>query len=228
MKKHIYIGFLIILLGAVSCSVKENKILLSNCSIIEYDDTISVIPSPKQDKDLPIGLSYGLYKNRDSKGIKEDNNLVRQFTSYVRGLLNGDKDFCRKFLYRDAIKYHKKKFPLLSEENIWSQYFQKLSSVKQFSDFTFNLNMEASGVVPMFVKKISDDNNVIVVFKTSICLEGRKYYLKLDKLEDCIAFSDTKGKHWEFMTVNDETREILELRFDSNLVNELMNSLLSH
>ena len=212
-----------ILLGAVSCSNKESKIQLSNCSITEYDDTISVTPAPKQDKDLPLGLSYGLYKSRDCKGIKEDNNLVRQFTSYVRGVLNGDKNFCRKYLYRDAIKYHKKKFPLLSEENIWSQYFHKFSSAKQLSDLTFNYNMEAFGVVPMFINKISDGNNTIVVFKTSICLEGRQYYFKPDKLEDCIAFSDTKGKHWEFLTINEETKEILELRFDSNLVNELMN-----
>lgn len=223
MKKYIHIGFLIILLGAVSCSNKGNKIQISNCSITEYDDTISIIPSPKQDKDLPVGLSYGLYKNRDSNGIKEDNNLVRQFTSYVWGVLNGDKDFCRKFLYRDAIKYHKKKFPLLSEENIWSQYFQKLSSARKFSDLTFNYNMDISVVVPMFIKKISDGNNTIVIFKTSICLKGKKYYLKLDKLEDCIAFSDTQGKRWEFMTINDETRDILELRFSSNLINELMN-----
>ena len=223
MKKYIYIGFLIILLGNISCTNKENKIQLTDCLIIEYDDVISITPSPKHDIDLPDGLSFGLYNDRDSKGVKEDNNLVRQFASYVRGLLNDDRDFCRKFLYKDAIKYHKQKFPLLSEENIWSQYFLKLSSAKQLNDIAFSLNMEVLGVVPIFLKKISDGNNTLVLFKTSICLRGRKYYFKLDNLEDCLAFSDTQGKHWEFMTINEETRDILELRFSDEFINELIN-----
>lgn len=223
MRKHI-VYILVLITCTLSCTTKDNKIKLGDCIIQNYCDTVSTIPSPENDIDLPDGLSYGNYKNRNSGEVKEDRNLLSQYSTYVQALLLGDINACKKYLYRDAFEYHKKEFPLLSEKDIWSQYFKNISKAKLLSDYAARSNMDVAAVIPLFDKKIVCNEIIIVSFKSSIQFNSRKYYIKYDILEDCIAFSDTGGKHWEFITVNEDTHGILSLKFSRDVILELMGN----
>ena len=101
----------------------SNKKLTSNVTsdfnditIQQYSEEVVVTQSPsKLTKDLPEGISYGRYENRECSD-NADNNLIRQYTTYFKALESGDKNACLKYLFKDALTYHKKLFPSYSEQ----------------------------------------------------------------------------------------------------------------
>lgn len=194
----------------------------NDITIQQYSEEAVVTQSPgKLTKDLPEGISYGRYENRECSD-NADNNLIRQYTTYFKALESGDKNACLKYLFKDALTYHKKLFPSYSEQKILDVYFEGISAVTKLSDIAFDSGMDLYPAIPLFITKVTCGDEVFVAFKSAISLCSNKHYFKYDTLERCIAFSDNGGKKWSFITVNDDTRGILSLRCSPNTINALL------
>lgn len=195
---------------------------INDITIQQYSEEAVITQSPgKLTKDLPEGISYGRYENRECSG-NADNNLIRQYSTYFKALESGDKNACLKYLFKDALTYHRKLFPSYSEQKILDIYFEGMSAATKLSDIAFDNGMDLYPAIPLFITKVTCGDEVFVAFKSAISLCSYKHYLKYNTLERCIAFSDNGGKKWSFITVNEDTREILSLRCSPNTINALL------
>ena len=76
---------------------------INDITIQQYSEIAVVTQSPgKLTKDLPEGISYGRYENRECSD-NADNKLIRQYATYFKALESGDKNACLKYLFKDAL-----------------------------------------------------------------------------------------------------------------------------
>ena len=195
---------------------------INDVTVQQYNEEAVVTQSPaKLTKNLPDGISYGRYENRECSD-NADNNLIRQYTTYFKALESGDKNACVKYLFKDALTYHKKLFPSYSEQKILDTYFEGISAATKLSDIAFDNGMDLYPAIPLFITKVTRGDEVFVAFKSAISICSNKHYLKYDTLERCIAFSENGGKKWSFITVNEDTRGILSLRCPPKTIDALL------
>lgn len=218
-KKSLIIYCLICICLIPSCS--NNQLLkLSDCKVISFSDIAILSPTEKGPYPIPDQLVYARIENRDCKGNKDEENLIRQFKAYFSALTIGDIDACKRYTYKDAVAYHKKQFPNLSEQDIWNQYFSNaiMNKVDSLTDLAASKDWEIVPCIPVFFDKISSQNEIYITFGMTIYFDSRTFAIANKQLEKNIAHSSNGGKNWEFMTLNSDSQGILELSCDDEII----------
>ena len=206
----------------VACSNQQSRDLLdlNNSEVEEYSETTIIEPTAKGPFPLPQELTYGRIQNRDCHGIKAEENLIRQYKAYFTALTLNDIESCKRYTFKDAVTYHKKMYPNMSEQEIWEQYFSQSKAVMDQFDKVLS-NFDANIAVPVFYDKVSSQDDIFISFGSTMYLDANKYAIALKKLEKCIAYSNDGGKHWEFITLNSDSKGILALRCSQDVINIL-------
>lgn len=228
MKHLSFITILIVVLitscGNPDSSNKDHENADSqNIFVEQYNDVIVVTPSPMQISiQLPRGLSYGRYENREGQALLES-NLLRQYATQFQAVILGDRNACLKYLYRDALTYHKKRFPTYTEQEIIDMYFNGMPSMSKLSNKALDHGMDFYCTVPQLLTKVTRGEEVFISFYSAVSICSNEYYFKPDSLEKCIAYSEDGGKRWAFITVNEDTRGILSLRCTNQMIKALLS-----
>ena len=218
----------IILIALASCSAEQKReiLKLNNCEVKTFNETAVLTPSHKGKHPIPEVLVYAKVNDRDCLGNKGEENLIRQYKTYVSALTLGDIEACKKYTFKDAVEYHKKMYPNLSEQDIWKQYFSDsvMGNVDKLTDFAAENGWDIVPCVPVFFDKVSCQNEIFITFGTTIYIDAHKFSLAYTKLEKCIAHSNNRGKNWEFITLNSDSRGILSLSCSDDVINILTKS----
>ncbi len=203
---------------------KHELLRIDICDIQAYDENAELIPTEKGPYPIPGEMIYGKVKDRNCEGNKDEENLIRQYKTYVSALTMNDVEACKRYTFKDAVAYHKKEFPNLSEQEIWEQYFSALSELGDLFDFAAKENWDIVACVPVFYDKVSYQNEIFITFGAAIIMDAHKYAMTMKKLEKCIAHSSNGGKSWEFITLNSDSEGILSLSCDSRIISVLTKS----
>lgn len=221
--------FLICFCLFVSCSGNTDNqthelIKFDNCEITTYDETVVLMPTEKGPFPLPEEMIYARTKDRDCSGKKEEENLIRQYKTYFSALTMHDTEGCKRYTFKDAVSYHKRMFPNLSEQEIWEQYFRDTDKVGELTDLAAKQDWEIVACVPVFFDKVVSQDEVFISFGSTIFIDARDFALMPKKLEKCIAHSGNGGKNWEFITINSDSDGILSLSCENEIVSILTKS----
>ena len=201
----------------------SNAVVSENNSQVKSTDTDNSNP-------LPEGYSWGQAKPYVGKNAIEK-NIIRESSNYYNALLNGDIDKAVSYFYPDVIAYNKKLYPDDFADN--NDVTHEI--IKYLSDNLINLNkdyndygMETDFMVCNIDKIIETDEAILCVFgvTTQVYYEkskGEKYFHSTPSLEDYqIGVSFNKGKDWTFMTLTEDTPNILQLRFSKSVINKII------
>lgn len=207
----------------LSCTETQKRELLKvdNCEIQTYNESAELLPTEKGPYPIPEEMVYGRVKDRDSGGNKDEDNLIRQYKAYVSALTMRDIESCKRYTFKDAVSYHKKEFPNLSEQEIWEQYFSNITEIGTLSDLAAREDWDIVACVPVFFDKVSSQNEIFITFGSTICIDAKKFAMTINKLEKCIAHSSNGGKNWEFITLNSDSEGILSLSCDNEIISIL-------
>lgn len=206
---------LILLLLLVSCVNNQG-------SNISHQQKRSSINRQNQEKPpLPDGWEYG--KISEVQGSdKTEINLLSQLNTYNKALLRGDIDNAKIYLYSDAIRYFRKYYTKLGDDEIAEEFFKSVSDEYQA---TIQVLEEKGVIVELLpislIKKISDGNNLIYLIDTSLTAYNEKVSIYTSP-ETILGISINQGKNWTFITRNSDSPNILRFRFNENVINQIM------
>ncbi len=219
-------GCLICFCLIISCSGNTDNqthelIKLDSCEITTYDETVVLQPTEQGPYPISDEYVYARIKDRDCKGNKDEENLIRQYKTYVSALTMKDIESCKRYTFKDAVAYHKKMFPNLTENEIWEQYFADADKIGYVSNIAANQNWDIVASVPIFYDKITSQNDIYIAFGSTVYIDSRDFAVISTKLEKCIAHSGNGGKNWEFITLNSDSKGILALSCDNEIISIL-------
>lgn len=215
-----------LLFGLASCNVKTNK--EKTLEVYEYQDSVTIIPSPKAVKadELFNGkVHMGLGKIQSYEGKdKAEKNLLNQIATNNSALLHGDKENCVNYLYKDAIVYYRRYYPGFSDEAITDEFFKTMSHsyIEQLNRLS-ERGIDFSLVIPNFVRKIKQGDNVFIVFNVTSNVCSETLYTHFADYEQNLGISHNGGKNWYFITVNEDTPNILRISNSEKIINAVMD-----
>jgi len=179
---------------------------------------------------LPAKFEMGKIESYVGKN-KAEKNLISQINSYNFALLRGDIKAASAYLYPDAITYFKKFYPEdFTSDDIINDFFKQSSDTRIKMDEVYkksglDLNLIASSID----RRVDLGVTKIYVFQISTLMykkenKGGKYvHLAPESNEQVIGVTFNNGKNWSFITLNDDTPNILRLRFNQDIINKIMN-----
>ncbi len=178
---------------------------------------------------LPEGFEWGKIDSYIGKN-KAEKNLVSQFNSYNLALLRGDIEAASAYLYPDAITYFKKFYPDdFTSDDIINDFFKQSSDARIKMDEAYkksgiDINFIASNIDRM----VNLGDTKIYVFQIALLMykkdnKGEKYiHPNPESNEQVIGVTFNNGKNWSFITHNDDTPNILRLKFNQEIINQIM------
>lgn len=211
--KHILKLILFLLL--VSCVNNQG-------SNISHQQKRSSINRQNQEKPpLPDGWEYG--KISEVQGSdKTEINLLSQLNTYNKALLRGDIDNAKIYLYSDAIRYFRKYYINMRDDDIVDEFFKDASDVYLAIRQTFEEKGVLVDIFPIGInKKISDGNNLLYLIDISTTVYNEKISIYTSP-ETIIGISINQGRNWTFITRNSDSPNILRFRFKENVINQVM------
>ena len=208
-----------------SCSGVNNS--HASIDVYEYQDTVAIIPSP-QNKAVDklfngnVHLALGKIQNYEGQD-KIEKNLLSQIATYSSALMHGDKQNCVKYLYKDAIVYFRKYYHELSDETITDEFFKSISQsyVEQLDRFGEH-GIEISMVIPNLTRKIRQGDNVFIVFNITSNVCSESLYTHFSEYEQTLGISHNGGKNWCFITINEDTPNILRISNSEDIIDAIM------
>ena len=223
---HILLAMCLIIfqLGMTSCNGVNNS--HASIDVYEYtEDTVSIIPSPRNSDKLSnskIHLALGKIQNYEGKD-KIEKNLLSQIATYNSALMHGDKQNCIKYLYKDAIIYFRKYYQEFSDEAITEEFFKKISRsyVEQINRFREH-GIELSLVIPNFTRKIQQGDNIFIVFNVTSNVCSKSLYTHMADFDPTLGISHNRGKNWSFLTINEDTPNILRISNSDDVIDAVM------
>lgn len=199
----------------------------SPMTVYEYKDTIKEIPSPKKvsSQKLDNGkvkLALGKIQQYVGKD-KAERNLISQVATYNSALLHGDKQNCAKYLYKDAIVYFRKYYSGFSDDAITDELLQSVSQtyIGQLNKFQEH-GIEFSLVVPNLIRKITQGDNIFIVFNITSNICSESLYTHFSDYEQTLGISHNRGKNWSFITMNEDTPNILRISNSEDIIDAIM------
>lgn len=215
----------ILQLGMTSCNGVNNS--QGSIEVYEYQDTVGIIPSP-QNKTLDelfngkVHLALGKIKNYEGQD-KIEKNLLSQIATYNSALMHGDKQNCVKYLYKDAILYFRKYYHGFSDEAITDELFKNISQsyVEQLKRFSEH-GIEFSMVIPNLMRKIKQGDNVFIVFNITSNVCSESLYTHFSDYDQTLGISHNGGKNWCFITINEDTPNILRISNSEDIIDAVM------
>jgi len=190
----------------------------------EYTDSIVIKESPKKKMPQGLGLALGKIVTPEGKD-KAEKNMISQFSTYCSALLYGDKDNCVKYFYKDAAEYFRKNyFHGYTDEQVMDAFFN--STIETFRpDKLQDLNnqgIEFKIDVASLIRRVEYNENIFITFKigTNVCSES--LYTHFDSFEESIAISENGGKNWTFLTLNEDTPNILRISYPEEVIDAIM------
>lgn len=216
---------LILQWGMISCNgVNKAK---SSIEIYEYHDTVAITPSPKSKTpdelfNGKVHLALGKIQNYEGQD-KIEKNLLSQIATYNSALLHGDKQNCVKYLYKDAIVYFRKYYHGFSDETITDEFFKSISQsyIEQLNRFSEH-GIEFSMVIPNLIRKIKQGDNVFIVFNITSNVCGKNLYTHFPDYDQTLGISHNGGKNWSFITINEDTPNILRVSNSEDIIDAVM------
>lgn len=211
--------------GITSCNGGGN--VQAPLEIYEYKDTVVIIPSPKNKTpdqlfNGKVRLALGKIQNYEGKD-KIEKNLLSQIATYNSALMHGDKQNCVKYLYKDAIVYFRKYYHGFSDEAITDEFFKSISRsyVEQLNRFSEH-GIEFSMVIPNLTRKIKKGDNVFIVFNITSNVCGESLYTHFPDYDQTLGISHNGGKNWCFITINEDTPNILRISNSEAIIDAVM------
>ena len=212
--------------GLSSCNVKTDG--KASLEVFEYIDSVRIIPSPKSvdPNELFNGkVHLGLGKIQSYEGKdKAEKNLLSQIATNNSALLHGDKENCVNYLYKDAIVYFRKYYPGFSDEAITDEFFKTMSQsyMEQLNRLS-ERGIDFSLVIPNFVRKIRQGDNVFIVFNVTSNVCSETLFTHFADYEQNLGISHNGGKNWCFITINEDTPNILRISNSEEIINAVMD-----
>ena len=211
--------------GITSCNGVGN--VQAPLEIYEYKDTVVIIPSPKNKTpgqlfNGKVRLALGKIQNYEGQD-KIEKNLLSQIATYNSALMHGDKQNCVKYLYKDAIVYFRKYYHGFSDEAITNEFFKSISQsyVEQLNRFSEH-GIEFSMVIPSFTRKIKQGDNLFIVFNITSNVCSESLYTHLTDYDQTLGISHNGGKNWCFITINEDTPNILRISNSEDIIDAVM------
>ena len=208
-----------------SCTNLNNKEI--TLEIHEYHDSVKIIPSPQiinsdeisKDKSVLVPGKIQNYEGQD----KTEKNLLSQIATYNSALIHGDKQNCVKYLYKDAIVYFRKYYHGFSDEAITDEFFKSIyrSYVEQLNRFSEH-GIEFSMVIPNLTRKIKQGENIFIVFNITSNVCSESLYTHFPDYDQTLGISHNGGKNWCFITINEDTPNILRISNSEDIIDAVM------
>ena len=178
---------------------------------------------------LPDGVHYGKVESYIGQNQVEK-NLMSQIDTYQKALLRGDIDGAASFLYPDAITYFRRFYPQDFTDNaIIREFYKDMSEtvVKMIQEYKNNgIDIE---MIVVDIERIIETNNAIFsVFGLTMQMynegaKGEKYIHVSPTSEDyTVGISFNKGQNWSFIALNEDTPNILRLKFSNEIITKVM------
>ena len=179
---------------------------------------------------LPAGYHWGkaipyVGKNRI------ESNLISQTGTYNKALLRGDIDGAATFLYPDVITYFRKFYPTnFTKKDIIREFYKSISG----STANAIQNYEKNGMGIEFVicnidKIVRTETAILSVFGATAQIyyegaKGEKYFHVTPTNNDyTVGVSFNNGVNWYFMALNEDTPNVLRLKFSNDVISKVMN-----
>jgi hypothetical protein len=195
--------------------------------IYEYQDSVKILPSPKSKspEELTNGnINLALCKIQNYEGKdKIEKNLLSQIATYNSALLHGDKQNCEKYLYKDAIVYFRKYYQGLSDDAITDNIFKNMSQsfIEQYKRFD-ERGIALSIVIPNLTRKIKKGDNIYIVFNITSNVCSTSLYTHFADFDQTLGISHNGGKNWYFVTLNNDTPNILRINNSEDIIDAVM------
>lgn len=209
----------------VSCNGANNA--KEPIEIYEYQDTVIITPSPtnKNPDELfngKVHIALGKIQNYEGRD-RIEKNLLSQIATYNSAITNGDKQNCAKYLYKDAIVYFRKYYCGFSDEAIIDEFFKGISqSYVELLNKYREYGIEFSVVVPNLTRKIKQGDNIFIVFNTTFNICSESLYTHFLDNEQSLGISHNGGKNWCFVTINEDTPNILRMSNSEEIIDMVM------
>ena len=196
--------------------------LLVSCISNQSPNSAKNGKTKSQEKTVPAGWfqeDVAPYLAKD----KSEQNLISQFNTYKKALLIGDVDNISRYMYREAIKYYKKYYPELSEDEILKGFLKETANIYAKAKEEYNkAGIDYDIIINDMTKKVSEKESLIIIFTVTGILSKNEKKLH-SAPEATVGISNNGGKNWNFMAFTDEIPNILRMRFSEETINGIMN-----
>ncbi len=216
---------LILQWGMASCNSVSNA--KDPLEVHEYQDSVTIMPSPKNKTPNElfkgkVHLALGKIQNYEGQD-KIEKNLLSQIATYNSALLHGDEQNCVKYLYKDAIVYFRKYYHGFSDEAITDEFFKSISQsyIEQLNRFSEH-GIEFSIVIPSLTRKIKQGDNIFIVFNITSNVYSESLYTHFPDYDQTLGISHNGGKNWCFITINEDTPNILRISNSEDIIDAVM------
>lgn len=174
------------------------------------------------EKPVPEGWLYGSASPYLAKDEVE-RNLINQVNAYKKAMSVGDVNDCSKYLYGDIIRYYKRRYPELPEDEIVELLLKRNMGILANAQESYSkAGLSYDIIVNNVIKRISEEESIIILFTVTGVLSNNEKAIHTEP-EVTIGISSNKGKDWHFMGFADEVQDILRMKFNEETVNEIMN-----
>jgi len=155
---------------------------------------------------------------------KEELNLISQMNTYDTALLNGDINGASFYVYKDAIVYFRESFNGLSDDEIAEKFLEPTLNLKKQLDNLYEngVDVNVKIIVTNIINRVKNGSDLIYVFEITGCVTygDRSLYKDPDKT---VGVSLDNGLSWKFITLNEDTRDILRLRFNDEVIDRVLD-----
>lgn len=204
----------------ISCNNSGNKTVRKEAVVQEYNDEMEIVEC-KSDKKIPNGFTLGKVVEFNGK-TKEETNMLSQFKSYNSALLRGDINNAAHYMYKDAVVYFRKFYHDMEDDGIMHKFFESVSKdmIEQIRRFESH-GVELEFVVSRIIRKVTQGDYIFYVFEIVSNIYNDN--LQLHTTPDLtLAISSNGGKNWTFVTMNEDTPNILRVSNSDEVVDKVM------
>lgn len=216
-------SFCVFVLFTTSCTNNASKSNPSKqyISDLEIYDFTATIKECKTDQIIPPSYNLGEVIEYEGQN-KMERNMLSQFKSHNHALMLGDIDNAMHYQYPDATTYFRKFYPNERDEAITRSFFNEVSeeminAVSKYEEHGVTLEI----VVSRMLRKITLGDNIVYVFEIVSNMKNEKLQLHTAP-DETIAVSFNNGKNWTFNAVNEDTPNILRIRYPEEMVDKIM------
>jgi len=179
----------------------------------------------KQKPSLPDGFYLGQVKSYEAKNQIEK-NLLSQINTYNNALFRKDIKGASSYLYPDAIIYFRKYYPnSFTDNDIINEFYKAVSDelvngIQLYEDKGMNLDL----IVNKIDRTIDSENTIFCVFGLTLQISGGGKFFYAPPANDdyLLGISLNNGKNWYFLSLNDDTPNILRLKFSNETISQVM------
>jgi len=217
-------------LSILSCNQRKpsSSIDTSHQSVVNEKLTNGDVINEER-KSLPDGVHYGKVEPYIGKNQMEK-NIMSQINTYQKALFRGDIDGASSYLYPDAITYFRKHYPKdFTDKDIIKSFYKDMSEtlVKMGKEYK-NHGIDIEMLVCDIDRIIETEKAILCVFGLTMQMynesaKGEKYIHVVPTKDDyTVSVSFNNGKNWYFLALNDETPNILRLKFSNDIITKVM------